>query len=556
MTSPEHGLDKKLDEKIYELALRNSLIHEGKANVGSVLGSLVSLDHELKKRINEVKSLVEKIVAQVNGMKPEEQKKEAEKLGVSLEVEAKEERGLPALPNAEKGKVVTAFPPDPSGYPHLGHAKGALINYLYAKEYGGKFILRFEDTNPKLVKEMFYKIHQEGYEWLGIKWDELVYISDNLKTFYDYAEKLIKSGDLYVCSCPVEVMRRKRAEGKECEHRRQGAEENLRLWKEMLAGKYEEGEMVVRLKGDLQNNNTAMRDPTMFKICKESHPRHGTKFFVWPTYDFGTAVSDGHWGVTHRVRSKEFELRAPVQNHIQKLLGFKPTFIMEQARFNLKGVPASKREIRALIAEGKIKGWDDPRLSTLAALKRRGFVPEAIRNFLVKMGISKHESIIEWETLETENRKVIDPLANRYFFVSEPVEIKLNKKFEYAEALLHPNDPERGKRRIVVGEKIYVEKKDFENLKGKEVRFLHLCNVILGKKSKFTSKEVKNVPKIHWVSEKNIPVKIIMSDASEMEGLAELDFSKENVDGMVQFERFGFCRIDSKKPWVCYFTHK
>ncbi len=546
----------ELREKVLKLALRNSLLHEGKANVGPVLGSLISQVPEVKERIKEVKALVEEVVSEVNSMSVDEQKKYAEELKVSLEVKTKEGRGLPPLPGAEKGKVVTAFPPDPSGYPHLGHAKGALINYLYAKEYDGKFILRFEDTNPKLVKEEFYKLHMEGYKWLGIEWDEVVYISDNLKLFYNYAEKLIKSGHLYVCSCPIEVMREKRAKGEECEHRSQSPEENMKLWREMLEGKYNEGEVVVRLKGDMKHKNTAMRDPTMFKISKEPHARQGTKYCVWPAYDFGTAVSDGHWGVTHRVRSKEFELRAELQAYIQKLLGFKPTVIIEQARFNLKGVPASKREIRKLIAEGKIKGWDDPRLSTLAALKKRGFQPEAIRNFLLKMGISKHEALIEWEALETENRKVVDPIANRYFFVSDPIEITLDKKFEVVEAPFHPSYPERGKRKIPIGEKIFVERKDFERLKGKEVRLLHLCNVILEKESKVTSIEVKSIPKIHWVSEKHIPVKIIMNDASEIEGIVEPDFEKEEVDKVVQFERFGFCRIDSKNPWICYFTHK
>ena len=544
-----------LEDKILELALRNSLIHEGRANAGSILGGLISHDPEIKNKIKEIKPVIDKIVKKVNKMSIEEQKKEAEKRGVSLEVEAKEERGLPALENAEKGKVVTAFPPEPSGYPHLGHAKGALVNYLYAEEYEGKFIIRFEDTNPKLAKKKFYEIQLEGYKWLGIEWDELVYISDNLDIFYDYAEKMIKNGHFYICSCPVDVMRDKRAKGEECEHRNQTPEENMKLWKEVLKGKYNEGDIVVRFKGDLNHKNTTFRDPTMLKICKEPHPRHGTKYFVWPSYDFGTSVSDGHWGVTHRVRSKEFELRAELQRHLQELLGFKPTIIMEQARFNLKGVLSSKREIRKLIKEGEIKGWDDPRLSTLAALKKRGFLPEAIRNFLLKMGLSKHESVVEWESLETENRKIIDSIANRYFFVSEPVEITLDKKFTMAEAPLHPDD-DRGVRKIPVGDKIYVEKNDFEKLKGKEVRLLHLCNIILDKKAKVTSTEVKAIPKIHWVSEENVKVKVVMDDASEKEGIAEPDFSREKVDSLVQFERFGFCRVDSTKPRVCYFTHK
>ncbi len=542
-------------EKIMEIALRNSLIHEGKADVGSVLGSLISENPEVKKKIGEVKPEVEKIVSEVNSMTVEEQEKEAKNRNVSTEVESKEERGLPELTHAEKGKVVTAFPPEPSGYPHLGHAKGALVNYLYAKEYEGKFILRFEDTNPKLAKKEFYDLQLEGFKWLGIEWDELVKISDNMEIFYDYAKKLIKEGFFYACSCPVDVMRDKRSKGEECEHRKQTPEDNLKIWNGMLSGKYDEGDVIIRFKGDLEHKNTTFRDPTMLKICKEPHPLQGEKYFVWPSYDFGTSVSDGHWGVTHRVRSKEFELRAPLQKKLQKLMGFKPTVIIEQARFNLKGVLSSKREIRKLIQEGEISGWDDPRLSTLASLKRRGFKPEAIRNFLLKMGLSKHESLVEWETLEKENRKIIDSVANRYFFVSEPVEIEIDQKFDETEAPLHPEDAERGKRKIPVSKKIYVEKKDFEKLKGNEVRLLHLCNIVLNKNSKVTSTELKDIPKIHWVSE-GVPVKVVMNDASEKNGLAEPEFANVKKDEVFQFERFGFCRLDSREPLICYFTHK
>ncbi|MCD6398387.1 MAG: glutamate--tRNA ligase, partial [Candidatus Aenigmarchaeota archaeon] len=273
-----------LEEKILEIALRNSLIHNGKANMGSVFGSLISQNPEIKKRIDEIKPVVEKVVNEINSMNIEDQKKEAEKRSISLEVESKEERGLPPLPSAEKGKVVTAFPPEPSGYPHLGHAKGALVNYLYAKMYDGKFILRFEDTNPKLVENKFYDIQTEGYKWLGIEWDEIVYISDNMKIFYDYAEKLIKNGHFYLCSCSVDVMRENRARGEECSCRNQSVEENMKKWKDMMDGKYNEGDIIVRLKGDMKHKNTAMRDPTMMKISKHPHPRHGSKYIVWPSY--------------------------------------------------------------------------------------------------------------------------------------------------------------------------------------------------------------------------------------------------------------------------------
>lgn len=559
----------KFDDKILEHALVNAIAHEGKAQPGAVLPKLFQ-DGLKKQDIKNVMPIIQKIVAKVNSMSLSTQEQELKKIAPAFfeKKPAEEKHELPELPNAKEGKVVTAFPPEPSGYPHIGHAKGALVNYEYAKRYKGKFILRFEDTNPELAKKEYYDAQIDGYKWLGITWDELIYISDTITQMYKKAEELIKKNYLYACNCPADKIKKNRMEGKECECRKRKNSESLRIFKDMLKGKYAKGEMIIRMKGNMKDDNTTMRDPTMFRVIKQKHPRLGIKIIVWPSYDIATAYSDGIEGVTHRVRSKEFELRAELQKKLQKLMEFKPTIIIEQARFNLEGTEASKRKIREGIDNKKLVGWDDPSLATLVALKRRGFQPEAIKSFLLNMGISKHESILEWELLEAENRKFIDKIANRYFFIENPVKIKIkNSPKIIAKIPLHPDHAERGNRILTTGDEFLINKSELNELKkSKEdiFRMMHLLNFKKNKNDlEFHSKEMQPLLKarmLHWLpaNKENIEVEILMPDGVKLKGLVEPSVKEIALDTVVQFERFGFCRLDKKTKDKLYFwfTHK
>ncbi len=254
-------------------------------------------------------------------------------------------------------------------------------------------------------------------------------------------------------------------------------------------------------------------------------------------------------------------MRTELQQLIQKSLGLKSPYITEIARFNLKGVPSSGRIIREMIKNGELLGWDDPRLTTLIALKRRGFVPEAIREFLISTGVSKAESVLTWDMLESFNRSVIDPKCNRYFCVFNPVEIEIKNapNIKKVRVHLHPDFPKRGYREIPVNIKnVIISRRDFEKFRGKEIRLIGLFNIKLDKRAKFTSKEIViEMPKIQWVSEKNIPVKILMDDGNVKECLAEPEIKKLKVNDRIQFVRFGFCRLDQTKPQlIFYFTHK
>ncbi len=550
-----------MKDLILKHTLLNAIQHNGKANFQAVLNKVIGEKPELRDKINELIPEIKEIVKKVNSLSTEKQRKKLEELGIEIKKERKRKKyKLPPLPNAKTGEVITAFPPEPSKYPHLGHAKAALINYLYAKKYKGFFWLRFEDTNPELSKKEYYEAILDGLEWLGIKWDKLDYASNHMKEFYKASEKLIKENKAYVCTCKQDDIRKNRRLMKECECRKNSVGRNLELWEKMFSS-LKEGEASLRIKISMSHKNAAMRDPTIMRIIEHLHPRTGKKYRVWPTYDFATALMDAWEGVTHRIRSKEFEMRKELQQFIQRCFGFDPPFITEIARFNLKGVPSSGRVIREMIKKKELLGWDDPRLTTLIALRRRGFEPEAIKQFLISTGITKTESTLTWDALESFNRKLLDPKCNRYFCVFDPVEIEVEgaPPIKKVRVSMHPNFPKRGFREIPVNvKKIFVSKDDLKRLRRKEVRLIGLFNIKLNKKAKFISKEkIIELPKIHWVSEENIGVKMLIPDGTFKKGLGEPELQKLNVGDKIQIQRVGFAKVDQKKPeFILYFTHR
>ena len=544
-----------MQDIIKKHALLNAVEYGGKANAQAVMGKVIAEKPELKNDMATVGRETAKIVKEINSWPLEKQKKELEKFGKIKKEEKVEREGLPPLPNAEMGKVVTRLPPEPSKYNHIGHALSFLINYMYAKMYKGKCILRFEDTNPEKVrKEYVDAMKEDVLDYLDIKPDKVVLTSNDMKKMYGYAEKIIKEGKAYVCTCSREKMQAMRHKGEECECRNRSIEENMKLWKNMLGKKFKEEEAVLRLNIDMQALNQVMRDPVIFRITYAPHFIQKNKYCVWPLYDFQNSVEEELCGITHILRSAEFgEMRIELQNYIKDLLGFRKQTVVQYGRFEVDGAITQGREIRKLIEEGKIKGWDDPRLVTLKALRKRGIVKETYYNLAKKLGLNPTSAKIQWHMIAAENRKLIDPVSPRYFLVGEPIEIKLDKlPMRIVKAPLFPG--KRKFRKIPVTKKVFVDKIDLTQYRGKEVRLMHFCNVILDKKAKVTGKALKDVPKIHWVSSKNFNMKIIMPDAKEVEGLAEPEVSKVKPNQTVQFERIGFARCDKKG--LFYFAHK
>jgi len=555
-----------MENIILKHTLINAIQHKGKAKVQPVLRKVMVEKPESKEEIEKVVKKIGEVVREINSLSLDEQKARAEKLGIKIErKKVEEKRGLPPLPNVEKyEKVVMRLAPFPSGPLHIGNARMVVLNDEYVKKYNGRLLLVIDDTigsEEKFIIPEAYDMITDGLKWLGVIWDELIYKSDRLELFYDEVEELIKKDLAYVCECDAGTLRKNRAEGIECEHRNRNVEENLRKWKDMVAGKYKEGEAVLRLKTDMKFPNPAFRDRVLFRIVEREHPRVGKKFVCWPLLEVSWAFDDHLLGITHILRGKDLVMEDMMEEFIWNKLGWKKSEFMHYGMLKLKEFKLSKSKVRTAIEKGSLLGWDDPRTWSLQALKKRGIQPEAIRKFILGMGLSLADVTVPAEILYAENRKIIDSLANRYFAVLDPIEISIKNALEIkeTEAPLHPDFPKRGKRRIPVNtQKIYIEREDLEKLENKEVGLINLFTVKLGKKIKFVSKKVKfEVPKIQWVSELGVKIKIVMPDGSVKEAIVEPEIKKIQENDLVQFVRIGFCRCDKiDEEIVFYFAHK
>ncbi|MBN2423149.1 glutamate--tRNA ligase [Candidatus Woesearchaeota archaeon] len=561
-----------LDVEIRKYALQNAIKFSGRANPGAVIGKLLSTNPELKTKIKDIAKQVNKIIKEISKLSLEEQTSQLQELAPELLEKKKKEskKELPKLKNAENGKVITRIPPEPSKYAHIGHAMSFLINYLYAKKYNGKCLLKFEDTNPeKCTKEFADAMEEDIIGYLGIKPDKIIYISDDMDYMIQKAEELIKKNKAYVCFCDREKMQDLRHKGKECECRAHSAEKNTEEWDNMKNRKHKEGKAVLRLKGNMESDNHVMRDPVLFRINYTGHFRQKNKYCVWPMYDFENPVEDCKYEVTHIMRSSEFgKMRNELQNFIKELFGWEKQTITHYGRININGSISSGREIRKLIEEGKVSGWDDPSLVTLKALKRRGIVKEALYELVHQVGMSLAPTNIDWTVLSTINRHILDPEVNRYFFIQEPIKIQIKNSPEQKLKLKqHPDFPERGTRIFKTHDRFYIEKKDYNDFKDNSLNRLMDClNFTKEKKGfAFHSTEYgkfkdKGKKIIHWlpVSDNLTNVEIRMPDNEIIKGLGESNLNDLKQGEIIQFQRFGFCRLDKKNKdkLEFWFTHK
>ena len=555
-----------IDSEILGIALRNALFHGGRADAGAVVSKVLGAHPELRKDAKNIAARVQKVVKEVNAMGIEAQTEEAAKLGVSLEREEKPEReGLPELPNAVEGAVVTRFAPNPSAPLHLGHSRAFLLSGLYVKKYGGRFILRFDDTDPrtKVPMKEAYDWILEDIRWFGLEPDLIVYASDRMDVYYGVASELLKKGAAYVCECDVEAWRKLVNAKKACPCRGLDEGKHEARWAAMLDNGYAEGEAVVRIKTDISHPNPAIRDWPAFRIIEAPHTRVGSRYRVWPLYNLASAVDDHDFGVTHVFRAQEHFANAEKQAYVLKHLGWKEPTVMTFGRLSIEGIPLSKSEIVKGMKAGTYSDWDDPRLGTLRALRRRGFQPQTIVHLIEQVGIKPNNATISMTNIAAENKKHIDFTSNRYYFVAEPMEFTLKGKFtkKVAEVPLHPEDEACGVRKLAVGKTILLEDNDAKSNDGKEVRLKGLFNVKIDAKNKtltFTNdKIVQEMPKIHWLpADERVECTVLMDDASEVKGVVEKNALAQTISDVVQFERFGFVRIDGKDPFACCFAHK
>lgn len=548
---------KKLIEKY---ALQNAVKFGGKANPGAVIGKILAEKPEMKKQIAEVSRQVIDVVKEINKIKPGLQTEMLEKKAPELLEEKKEAKRheLPPLKNPKR--VVMRFEPSPSGPLHVGHAYVLSLNSEYCRKYKGKLILRIADTNPSNIYPAAYKMIEDDARWLTKNNIHKVIIqSDRMKLYYSYAEKLIKMNRAYVCTCDAEEFRNLVSDKKECDCRALTAGENLKRWKRMF-NDYIEGEAVVRIKSGVDLKDPALREWPALRINLTQHPRQGKKYRVWPLMNFSVVVDDIELKITHVTRGKDHISNARKQEFIYKFLKKPMPQTIFLGRINFEDMKLSTSYTREAIEQGKFLGWDDIRLPFLEALKRRGYVPDAFIRYAIETGVTAHDKSVSKEeffkNINAFNKEVIDQEAKRLFFVDNPVEIAVKGAPEQAVRMeLHPDFPEMGARILKAGGGFYITKEDFERIEQNQlVRLMGCLNFRkLGKDFVFDSAgygDYKNMGGmiIHWVPKKEkVNAEVLMPDNSLKKGYVEKSVLGLNIGEVVQLERFGFCRLDSKQ---------
>ena len=368
------------------------------------------------------------------------------------------------------GRVVTRFPPEPNGYMHVGHAKSVSINFGLARENGGVCHLRFDDTNPAKEDSEYVEAFKRDIRWLGYDWgDHLYFTSDYFERLYEFAVQLVEAGRAYVCDLSPEQIRAYRGTltepGRDSPYRDRPVEVNLDLLARMKAGEFEEGSRVLRARIDMASGNLNMRDPVLYRIVNVPHHRTGDSWSIYPTYDFGHGQSDSIEGVTHSICTAEFEDHRPLYDWLLESLGVYRPQQIEFARLNVSHVTVSKRRLRALVEQGRVSGWDDPRMPTIAAMRRRGYTPEAIRRFVESVGVGRRSKTIEFAMLEHFVREDLNAKAHRRMAVLRPLKVVIENypegRVEELEAVNNPEDPSMGTRRVPFSRELYVDREDF-----------------------------------------------------------------------------------------------
>ena len=556
-------------ELLFCCALQNAVKHGGVPQAGAVIGMVMGAHPELRSRAKEISALAQEAIADVAALSVDERVAKLQAIApdmyASLFEKHEQKRVLPDLEGAENG-VVMRFAPNPSGPLHIGHARAAVLNDAYVKQYGGRYILRIEDTDPKRVDPEAYETVREDCAWLGLGITETVTQSDRLPLYYNLCHQLIEGGGAYVCTCDNEHFRELKMAKTACPCRGQAVEKNLELWEKMLDHTFREGEVSVRIRTDLNHPDPAMRDFPAFRILDfPQHPK--VKAHVYPLMNFSVVADDHLLGVTHVIRGKDHIANTRRQRFIYDHFGWKMPVYRHYGRMGIEGVVLSTSQMRLGINEGTYTGWDDIRLGTLRALARRGISPDAVRNAVLAIGIGETDISFSWDNLYAENRKIVDPVANRYFFVPDPVTAQVEGARPHtAHAVQHPNDASRGNRTLKFTGTVLVPKSEI-NADISMLRLKDLFNVKIawdGTTPSFTyagdsladARAIKS-PIIQWLPAQDCVPCTLLTQEGGISGACE-PAVKQELGKVVQFERVGFAKIDavSDHGVMAYFTHR
>lgn len=589
MSNRESSLSERVREVAYKHALINAAKHGGKADIKAVTSKVVGEVPEIRRSVKEYIQLIQQVVEEVNKLSLEEQVRIIRENWPELLEEKREgvrEKRLPPLPNAEEGRVITRFAPNPDYTIHLGNARPALLSYWYAEQYRGEMILRFEDTDPR-IKSPYpeaYQAIKEDLRWLGVRWGREYIQSLRMKIFYELAKELIARGGAYVDKCPDKEFRKLRNMGKACPHRDLPVETQLEEFDRMLQGYYGEGGAVLRVKTDLSHPDPSVREWVAMRIIdtsKTPHPVVGDRYIVWPTYNFAAAVDDHLMGVTHVLRAKEHISNTVKQSYLYNHMGWKYPEAIHFGRLSLEGFILSKSKMRKMIIELGIDAYKDPRLGTLSGLRRRGIVKEALWEIIREVGIKPVDAKISYVNLAAMNRVLIDPIANRYMAVEDPVPVVLTglERELKAKIPVHPSKPEYyHEYSLKDGSIVYLSSTDVLSLVGKPVRLLGGANFVLrsaplllnGKlvlQAEFHSLEHEDArklgaPIVQWVPDGHaVEVEMLTPVGTALRTrrmLAEQRLASEKEGAVVQFYRLGFARIDriGENRITCIFAHE
>lgn len=567
---------------IYAIALENAVEHGGKASFDAVVKKLVGINPGLRGRIRELIPIIRNIIDEVNSMDMDLQRERFEEVGGIIPVSERAEGrvGLPPLPKAEYGRVVTRFAPNPDFVLHLGSLRPLILSYEYAKMYGGLFILRFEDTDPRTKRPQleYYEMILDDLEWLGTKPDKVYYQSRRLELYYDVARALLGRGYAYVCKCSRNQFSTYILEGRPCPHRDRDPETSLEEFDRMLNGIYDEGEAVVRVKTDLNHPNISIRDWAALRIIdtrRYRHPLVGDKYVVWPLYNFSVSVDDHLMGVSHIFRGEEHRINEEKQLYIYRYMGWEPPIAIHHGRLAIPGGILSKSKILNGIKQGIYCGVDDLRLATLRALRRRGIEPEALRNIIIKIGLKSSTAVIDWSLIAAENRRIIDKVANRYFGVRDPFVVSLvGVDFDHVKIRRHPDYPNKGYRIIKLDRhreaaEVYLDVADESLLRDNEViRLIHLGNFGVSRVGTryiltYRDNDVKRamemrIPFIHWVSKSSMVRAVFRYPERVYNGFIENGVLGEDPGNHIQLERLGYFvveRISDSEGVEVIFSH-
>ncbi len=562
----------RLERAIEKHALINAVKHDGTANLDAIMGPLLGDHAEFREYGDEIPTIAGPVINTVNGLDPAAQEERLQELApdaaaaLTTEDQAADDHALPALPDVDGGPRMR-LAPNPNGPWHLGHARMPAVIGTYRDRYDGWFCVRFDDTDPETKRPDVeaYDAILDDLSWLGFDPDAVYRASDRLELYYDRARELIDLGGAYTCSCDAETFSELKNNGEACPHRDKDPETVAEEFEAMIDGAYDPGEMVLRVRTDIEHKNPALRDWVAFRMIDTPHPREAAaEYRSWPMLDFQSAIDDHEIGITHIIRGIDLQDSAKRQQFLYDYFGWTYPDVIHWGHVQIDAydVPLSTSSINQRVDAGELDGWDDPRAPTLASLRRRGIQPQAIVDAMIELGTSTSNVDLSMSAIYANNRELIDADADRYFFVRDGVRLPISGTPSEGTPPVHPEYDDRGTRSIPVEEAVLLEEDDLPAegdrlwLKGLgPVRYED--ETLVGIDATIEIVREDDVPVVHWVpADTSSPLRLRTPDG-DVTGRVEPGFTETTVDELIQFERVGFARVDQPAPDpVAYFAHR